>query len=88
MDPNATLADILESIRAIDAENAEYEHDSDAGDIKNPGQVADHYDTIAELCEGLRDRVESLHEWITRGGFLPDAWNVQRGPAPTTNEKD
>lgn len=88
MDPNATLADILESLRTIDAENSEYEHDSDAGDIKSPSQVADHYDTIAELCESLCERVDALHEWLTRGGFLPDAWNANRAPAPAAPESD
>lgn len=86
MDPNATLADILEALRAIDAENSEYEHDSDAGDIRSPSQVADHYDTIDELCDGLADRVQALHDWLSGGGFLPDAWNANRAPAATATE--
>lgn len=25
-------------------------------------------------CERLAELVEAMHEWVSKGGFLPDAW--------------
>lgn len=55
MDPDATLAVMLEDARAILSTTATA-HDR------------------AVAAEALATRVEDLHGWIARGGFLPAAW--------------
>ena len=37
-------------------------------------------------AEELALLVTSLDEWLTRGGFLPDAWASQRDTQPTPEE--
>lgn len=43
-------------------------------------------DCVADACAScehdgarLAELVEALHEWITRGGFLPAQWQKARG---------
>lgn len=40
---------------------------------ETPNTIADA-DTY-ERVHRLMDSVEALDEWLSRGGFLPDAWN-------------
>jgi hypothetical protein len=65
MDPNATLADIRAALARIRVREAE------------PDGVAD-LDTFDRLNDDdyqiIADGFESLDEWISRGGFLPSAW--------------
>lgn len=35
------------------------------------------YDTGYDAVR-LAELVEALHEWIMKGGFLPDAWKAQK----------
>lgn len=30
------------------------------------------------LAEEIADRFEALDQWLSNGGFLPDAWNKNR----------
>jgi hypothetical protein len=58
LDPNKTLSDIRAVVRRI--HQAE-DNDASAEDIaRDAGELA----TL----------VQALDEWLTRGGFLPDAW--------------
>lgn len=38
----------------------------------------EHSDQL-DLLDSLAEQVEALDEWLTRGGFLPSAWQSQ-GP--------
>lgn len=66
MDPNATLAEIRE-IRKWAEENPP----SSTGMWEDPG---DRYEKFERLCE----LTEALDDWITNGGFLPEAWRTKR----------
>lgn len=55
MDPNATLAVMLDRAEALIAS-------ADAG-----GEVDDEAHELAEATI-------SLHEWLSKGGFLPRQW--------------
>lgn len=67
MDPDATLQLILELASEIT---------SRSGD----GESHDYMSTTAGLGEELAEAVENLHEWITKGGFPPKAWQVGSVP--------
>lgn len=60
MDPNANLAEIREHAAAIISAL-----DSDDREVG--------FDFVLS-AETLATLVQSLDEWITRGGFLPTAW--------------
>lgn len=36
-----------------------------------------------ECADRLAELVEGLDHWLTRGGFLPDAWKVSGGRKPS-----
>lgn len=38
---------------------------------------ADRMVTELEALESVRDYAEALDEWLSRGGFLPSAWERQ-----------
>jgi len=59
MDPNATLARLREAI--ADAERAM--------DPESGSNDAEH-ESLSEITE----LAAALDEWLSRGGFLPDAW--------------
>jgi len=61
MDPNATLAEIRRLASAIRSDA-----DAGIGASRLPLRSA----RLAELCE-------ALDGWISRGGFLPDAWDPE-----------
>ncbi len=74
MDTNAAL----EEIRSTYAEMQRIE---DAPD--DPPTDADRYARHAELSARLRELIEGLDTWITRGGFLPQAWQqASQAPQP------
>jgi hypothetical protein len=54
----------LEELRKLIAEAA-------ASSSETTDEIVDRLDTIAEL-------VHALDEWLSRGGFLPAAWNYAR----------
>ncbi len=62
MDPNATLSQLRRVVARI--------HDNDATP-RDPETAAMLQD--ADLLATLFD---SLDEWISRGGFLPEGWKV------------
>ena len=66
MDPNATLRKILELqanlLRTID--------DSREGSLI----LREIEDAASELC----DTIGALDTWLTKGGFLPERWDVKR----------
>lgn len=44
-----------------------------AADV-NRAQPGDSIEGFQEAALRLAEHVEALNEWISRGGFLPDAW--------------
>lgn len=42
---------------------------------------------IIEAALSLAERVVDLHDWLSNGGFLPEAWSVPMTNEPTTKEK-
>lgn len=65
MDPNANLKEQLEIARDI----IKTWDDSNADEVFTVAvRVADRANRLAEL-------VETLDEWIRKGGFLPARWN-------------
>ena len=64
MDPNTALARIIElSNRAID---------------NDPAKLNTH-EQVLELAQELAETFEGLHEWLARGGFLPELWKKPEG---------
>lgn len=61
MDPNATLARIVELVADIDVAG----RDNDM-------------DRAVDLWGELKDNLTAGHEWLSRGGLLPDAWQRDR----------
>lgn len=53
--------------------------------IKNARESGELEDNEAEYAalQGVFEYAEALDEWLSRGGFLPDAWNqpTYRGPS-------
>jgi hypothetical protein len=39
------------------------------------GQFAADVETLSDALDTLASQAQSLDDWITRGGFMPDAWN-------------
>ena len=56
-----------EALKRIRATVARLQETDDAGDNDYDPQ------DVSELYQ----HVQALDEWITRGGFLPDAWQVK-----------
>lgn len=63
MDPNANLEEQLELVARLLYEEAEDDIDED------------YLQDRADMAIRLAELVEALNGWITRGGFLPRAWN-------------
>lgn len=61
MDPDANLARQLKIVEEVQHHQ---DHPTDAGE-----------GVLASLAMELAEHVEALNEWITRGGYLPAAWN-------------
>lgn len=72
MDPNATLAELLELTREA-AELLElWEPDeAPARSIVAPEDV----ERLAALALDVREHVDALDGWLSRGGFLPERWS-------------
>lgn len=62
MDPDETLRQIRAKVEEIHGDPNDYAHGSDAW---NAWQ--DHAEELSELVAGLDD-------WLSRGGFPPQAW--------------
>jgi hypothetical protein len=73
MDPDETLARIRELVatynEAVDERDAENETVKD---------YEGYEDTLLGVVEVLPGLVEALDEWLSKGGFMPEAW---RAPA-------
>lgn len=65
MDPNAALINMRDTIRQAERD---LERQDDADNWHN--LLARHEDTISALVEHF----EALDAWLSKGGFLPDAW--------------
>lgn len=63
MDPNANLAEQRRIVARLMAA-----WDSDASTL------SEFLDAIAKDAMRLAELVEALDGWISKGGFLPDAW--------------
>lgn len=66
MDPNATLAEIRILIKRVD-------------NAKDYPTVAERNEQRALAGTYLVDAIEGLDGWLSRGGFLPDAWQRETG---------
>jgi hypothetical protein len=71
MDPNETLRLIRSAVAASLQLADDYEKSGD----DYPATAEDAGNYIDQLDE-LAQQVEALDQWLTRGGFLPEAWNV------------
>lgn len=65
MDPNATLEAIMAVV--VDWEENDADVEFEDFSIDDLRQICENYDTI---CENTR----ALHDWIIKGGFLPNEW--------------
>lgn len=63
MDPNATLAEARQAVADVRA------HQDDETD-----------DTVCSALDAIRvaEAFEALDEWLSKGGFLPEAWAGSR----------
>jgi len=67
MDPNETLRQIRTAVMAALALADDYEKDPDPATAEDAEDYLNQLDELAQL-------VNSLDEWLSRGGFLPAAW--------------
>lgn len=67
MDPNAALRGIREAATLI--RELEDLADPDSGEFERDTQ-----ERIVEQAQALTEYVQTLDQWITKGGFLPAAW--------------
>lgn len=75
MDPNATLT----TIRQILADVDQIDRDADRQDEQGAYDVAgDLRARATERRAEVVDYVTALDEWLSAGGFLPDAWTATR----------
>ncbi len=69
MDPNECLRRILSTAQRIDDDDGEDE-------------AAETYLSEVDMAEAAQELAQQtlvLHEWLQKGGFLPDAWRRSRG---------
>lgn len=66
MDPNAALERIREITRGY--------NDPDSEDFNAVPGV----DDLVDYAQQLTELVDGLDEWLTKGGFVPEAWEEQR----------
>lgn len=71
MDPNETLRTIRETADVL-VKAIEEVKDTDAG-------------TALGMARRLASHVWALDSWLSKGGFLPEAWHYE-GPGPVTTE--
>ena len=64
MDPDVALEEWRAAVRRLSEVLANYENSP--------------YDPLTVAAQDLLDRSENLDEWMTKGGFLPAAWNKRR----------
>lgn len=65
MDPNVTLKEIRDLVRDVD----------NAVD----GKVRMSTQGLADAAEEIADKFRELDEWVSKGGFLPKAWQQPAG---------
>jgi hypothetical protein len=69
MDPNETLRQMRALATVIEARMT---------DPLKPGttpeQMRSHWYDVADKGDQLSTLVQAMDEWLTKGGFLPDAW--------------
>jgi hypothetical protein len=68
VDPDVALAELREAV-----EELEYRAAVDRAE----GQTV----KLAAIGRDVAERVKALDTWLTNGGFLPEAWDVERPPA-------
>ena len=65
MDPNETLRKIREAARDVRLALDSYANDTDP---------LTRAFALAASSDSLADATEALDEWLSKGGFLPSAW--------------
>lgn len=78
MDPNAALAQIRQLVAAYNEASDTYEKAMGDGDDASTKEYEQHEDALLEVVQAIVPLVEGLDEWLTRGGFPPEAW--REGP--------
>jgi hypothetical protein len=75
MDPNETLTRILGLVRDYNQAVADYKDaQGEDGMSGLTRDYEDYEDAQLAVVQELVPLVESLHEWLFAGGFLPDGW--------------
>jgi hypothetical protein len=78
MDPNKTLADLREALRDFHSARRDVQHLyelQESGESLSSTQWQNAYDSISHNAQRTAEAAELLDEWLSKGGFLPDAWN-------------
>lgn len=78
MDPNAALAEMRAALRQLE----------DARQLLGKEADLDALWKAIIASDRLAESVESLDDWLSKGGFLPDAWATNAGDCPRCNGYD
>lgn len=65
MDPNLALSRLRDAIKTVRREQDEIDTPMTERQLRN-------------VLENMTDNAESLDEWLSKGGFLPAAWEEKR----------
>lgn len=61
MDPNRTLLELRAAIKRV---------------LESDPQDQEDYEQFEEDASQLANAADDLDNWLSRGGFLPDAWKL------------
>lgn len=78
MDPNAALVELRAALRQLE----------DARQLLGKEADLDALWKTIIASDRLAESIESLDEWLSKGGFLPDAWVAKAGDCPRCNSHD
>jgi hypothetical protein len=67
MDPNATLAILRQTIK-------EFRALADKTAREQPGDIFE----LVDLGDTIAEAAGALDDWLTKGGFKPEAWNATK----------
>lgn len=76
MDPNITLEWMRAAIRVTNQHrNLAARYEAEGG---LDSTAARHHELADDYARSAVEHAESLDEWMSKGGFLPDGWKVGR----------
>lgn len=80
MDPDKLLRDMLENARAITDINDELAADADKEHSRmSPSDYQHKLGEANDHAEALAQQLVWMHDWLSKGGFLPKPWNRKIG---------